>query len=625
MQCALCGHKNSGGAVNCASCGAPLSLTPSGNPHGGVRGVQTGHTGSGSAAAQPYSPHLPKGVRLQDGKYAVGEVLGQGGFGITYKGGDLALKRYVAIKEFFPQGCTRQNSTVAPGGSLSAADYAGVKAKFVEEARILGRFSDPGIVRVYGVFEENNTAYMVMEFLEGYTLSARITEKGTLDEAEVLDIAEKIGHALSVVHQSGLIHRDIKPDNICITKDGRVVLIDFGTARNFASNQTVKHTTMLTAGYAPLEQYGQQARFGPYTDIYALAATLYHALTGQLPPPAPDRMSGVELKAPNLLNPKVSLGLSQALVRALNVKAPDRPQNVEAFLAAIKPLGQRPSPQDGLSLGKPGHTTAPGWNGGNAVELSNTGSGSSGDYASIRLIGENQILTNASPQSVLVEVEKAFQTIGIPNPTVDGANYRVFGSKGHDPRTGIQNLLGQVTQDSNGVLVTISSNPPIVNHALEKNDTRRLITIIQSSLKALPATLPALSSNPYPQSGYPAQGYPQQGYPQQAYPQQSYPPQNHPQPSYGSPTPYPQGRHYPPAPMVKLQGSNVLTLGILGLFCCAFCAPIAWITANSALQSYGDSDPGDRSTVEAGRVLGIIGTVLWGLAMSGGFLSSLGS
>ena len=348
MHCSVCGHKNAPGAQVCASCGAALGLSATGTPVSSTPGIATGGTSSHGIVPAAYSPQLTKGVRLQNNAYAIGEVLGQGGFGITYKGGDLSLRRYVALKEFFPQGCVRQGNQVVPGGDLSAADYAGVKAKFIEEARTLARFSDPGIVRVFGVFEENNTAYMAMEFLEGSTLSKRISEVGVLDEAEAVSIAEKIGGALAVVHAAGLIHRDLKPDNICLTKDGRVVLIDFGTARAFASGKTVKQTTMLTPGYAPLEQYGQQARFGPYTDIYALAATLYHAVTGQVPPQATDRAAGVELKAPRELNSKLSRTLSDALVWAMQVKAAERPQSIREFLDAMKTSAVAPA------------TTAPG-------------------------------------------------------------------------------------------------------------------------------------------------------------------------------------------------------------------------------------------------------------------------
>ena len=161
---------------------------------------------------------------------------------------------------------------------------------------------------VYGTFEENNTAYMVMELLRGKTLGQLVEERGPLPEAEAIGYIRRVGEALIVVHEASLLHRDLKPDNIMLTGDGEVVLIDFGTARAFAAGKTGRMTTMVTPGYAPLEQYGQSVRFGPFTDVYALAATLYHVLTGQMPAPATDRASGVDLVPPRTLNPAVSAG-----------------------------------------------------------------------------------------------------------------------------------------------------------------------------------------------------------------------------------------------------------------------------------------------------------------------------
>ena len=315
MQCVTCRHENSAEVTFCSACGSALDVR-------------------GGAAQGIYTPLLPRNTRLHNGAYAVGEVLGQGGFGITYKGGDLSLRRYVAIKEFFPHGCIRQNTTVLPSQE-SAADYNAVKSKFVEEARLLAGFSHPGIVRVFGVFQENNTAYMVMEFLEGKTLGKLIEESGALSEKVALSHIRAVADALEHVHASNLIHRDIKPDNICVTGDGRTVLIDFGTARAFVSGKTVRQTAMLTPGYAPLEQYGQQARFGSFTDVYALGATLYHCLTGQMPAPATDRIAGVDVAPPHQLNPLVSLATSQAVMHTLQIKATERPQNMREFLAEL--------------------------------------------------------------------------------------------------------------------------------------------------------------------------------------------------------------------------------------------------------------------------------------------------
>ena len=604
MTCAVCGHQNPDGALTCGACGAALGLSATGTPLSGTPGIATGGTSSHGIAPAAYVAHLPKGVRLNNGNYAVGEVLGQGGFGITYKGGDLNLRRYVAIKEFFPQGCARQDSTVQPGGTLSAADYAGVKAKFIEEARTLARFSDPGIVRVFGVFEENNTAYMVMEFLEGSTLSKRMAEKTVLDEAEAVSIAEKVGGALKVVHDAGIIHRDLKPDNICLTKDGRVVLIDFGTARAFASGKTVKQTTMLTPGYAPLEQYGQQARFGAYTDIYALAATLYHAVTGQVPPQATDRAAGVELKAPRELNPKLSKTFSDAIVWAMQVKASERPQNVGAFLDAIKRQPAAPL-VPAVDLNQPQAPVATtGW--GTAAPTSSSpftpAPGAATAGAQVTQITENQLLTNASPPEVLSAIARSFVSFGIAQPQTDAPNYRVVGRTGMDLRSNSQEVTGQVTQDNRGVMVTVTSRPAnsmtVTDYGRGKDETRRLLALIITALGGLSAD-PNVSMVVAPVA-----------------------PQANPYAPIADPR---GGGGYSPAPrpFVQQQGGTVLTYGILGFFCCGIFAPVAWVTGNSALAAYGADDPGDRGTVQAGRILGIIGTVLWGLYISAVLISAV--
>ncbi len=156
------------------------------------------------------------------------------------------------------------------------------------------------------LFEENNTAYMVMEFLKGRTLLRMVEESGPVEERFLVPLIEQVAGAMTVVHQANVIHRDIKPENIIVTPDHRAVLVDFGTAREFAAGKTRRMTTMLTPGYAPLEQYSQHARFGVFSDIYALGASSYHLLTGQLPTQATDRAAGVDLVAPRRLNNRIS-------------------------------------------------------------------------------------------------------------------------------------------------------------------------------------------------------------------------------------------------------------------------------------------------------------------------------
>src|SRR5271166_6622131 len=318
MICVACNSENPNSAVSCSCCGSPLR-------------PETALT-----------PALPVGTRLQGGLYSIGKVLGQGGFGITYLGSDAGLKRAVAIKEFFPQvqGCSRYGTMVQPGGMITLAAYRQEKDKFLAEGQRLAQFQHPSIVKVFSLFEENNTAYMVMEFLRGKTLLAIVEEDGRLQERDAVAYIVQIAEALDVIHGSKLLHRDIKPENIIITEEGRVVLVDFGTARAFAAGKTRRMTTTLTPGYAPLEQYGQRARFGVFTDIYALGATLYHLLTEEMPIHATDRATGVELPALKAINPKVSRNVSDAVMWALEMRVEKRPQSVRDFLMTMR--GTRP-------------------------------------------------------------------------------------------------------------------------------------------------------------------------------------------------------------------------------------------------------------------------------------------
>ena len=268
MRCTACNVDNPNGATACCSCGSPLDM--------------------GAPAAQELV--LPAGTVLQGGGFIVEGLLGQGGFGITYKSRDARLSRTLALKEFFPQaqGCLRRETTVHPSGGITIGEFHEERNKFLEEGQRLAQFQHPSIVRVFSLFEENNTAYMVMEFLKGKTLLKMVEETGPLEERLLVQLIEQVAGALGVVHQANVIHRDIKPENIMLVQDNRAVLVDFGTAREFAAGKTRKMTTMLTPGYAPLEQYGQHARFGVFTDIYALGATTYHLLTGQVPIQATD-------------------------------------------------------------------------------------------------------------------------------------------------------------------------------------------------------------------------------------------------------------------------------------------------------------------------------------------------
>ena len=276
---------------------------------------------------------LSPGACLADGEYRIEQPLGQGGFGITYQGIDTRLNRAVAVKEFFPQGCWREGSTVVSAGRWNSDTYSNAKQKFLLEGQTLGQFNHPSIVQVFYYFEENNTAYMVMEYLKGKTLNQLLQQRqGKIPQAQALNYIATVGKALSMLHSSQFLHRDIKPDNIMLAKDGRVVLIDFGAARDFAHNSTTRYTTMLTPGYAPLEQYGRTLKDGAFTDIYALGATLYHLLTGQAPVSAIERAAGVELKTVQEINPQISTHVSKAIAKAMVMDVNARLQSVEEFL-----------------------------------------------------------------------------------------------------------------------------------------------------------------------------------------------------------------------------------------------------------------------------------------------------
>ncbi len=261
-------------------------------------------------------------------KYRLERVLGQGGFGITYLATDRQLNRAVAIKELFPEGSSRQGSTVLPTRSLGVQGFLETKVRFLAEAQALAQFSHSGIVRVFDVFEQNATAYLVMEALQGETLGQRLIG-GALPPFTVKHLGLRLCEALEVVHGAGLLHRDIKPDNVFLASD-RVVLLDFGSARAFAVGAVQSHTRLVTPGYAAPEQYASQAKFAAYTDMYGLAATLYHALEGVMPPSATDRMLGLSLRVS-----KVG-AVAKAILQGMDIVATKRPASAKAFAVLLE-------------------------------------------------------------------------------------------------------------------------------------------------------------------------------------------------------------------------------------------------------------------------------------------------
>ena len=234
---------------------------------------------------------LPTGYRLQE--YELVRVLGLGGFGITYLSFDHHLDKAVAIKEYFPSELAARSSDqlVCAQSSTFEGDFSWGLSRFLDEARTLARFQHPNVIQVYRFFEAHGTGYIVMEYAEGETLSSRLDRLGTLSESELLGVVLPLLDGLAEVHGAGVLHRDIKPGNIMVRAvDGSPVLLDFGSARQAIGAKSRSLTSVITPGYAPIEQYSAQGDQGPWTDIYALGGVCYHALTGQVPLDAPDRM-----------------------------------------------------------------------------------------------------------------------------------------------------------------------------------------------------------------------------------------------------------------------------------------------------------------------------------------------
>ena len=299
------------------------------------------HCGYDEQAPRPAKTLAPH--TLLHGQFLVGRVLGKpGGFGITYLGWDLGLHRRVAIKEYFPRdiaGRDVDRTTVTPDSTDDAQGFRYGLEQFQTEARTLARLDHPNIVRIHQVLAAHGTAYLVMEYYPGLTLAEHLDRQpgSRLPEAMALALMQQILDGLRAVHAEGLLHRDIKPQNIYLaaTRGGnaRPVLIDFGAARQVAGERSRSLSVLLTPGYAPLEQYSRRGHQGPWTDVYAVAAVLYRMLTGSAPPDAHDRTQGEPL--PPAARFGVSATVSAALDRALAMAAGERPQSVVELQRAL--------------------------------------------------------------------------------------------------------------------------------------------------------------------------------------------------------------------------------------------------------------------------------------------------
>ncbi len=327
-RCMKCMHALAAGETFCSECGRPY----------------------GSVETEPFA--LKPGTIL-DGKYLVGEMLGQGGFGITYIGFDLLLEQKVAIKEYYPMSTgmvNRENSTTVVWSSAVMQKSGMEKGfdSFLKEARKMAKLGGiPGVVGVKSVFIQNETAYIVMDFIEGETLLKKLQRGGPMDYGTCISLMTPIMQALAEVHKHGIIHRDISPDNIMVQSDGKLVLLDLGAAKDLdiqGKDGNVQSSQMVAKhGFSPVEQYGQAGKIGSWTDVYAMAATIYYCCTGVLPPSATDRMIEDTLTC----RPRLTKEQFDVLAFCMNVLPQKRPQNMDALLQIVThPAGKTPPVRD---------------------------------------------------------------------------------------------------------------------------------------------------------------------------------------------------------------------------------------------------------------------------------------
>ncbi|XHR83357.1 MAG: SUMF1/EgtB/PvdO family nonheme iron enzyme [Gloeotrichia echinulata GP01] len=261
---------------------------------------------------------------LKNGRFIIQKVLGGGGFGVTYSAIEQRTSKIFVIKTL--------NHI-----QQSQADFDERQEKFVNEALVLKGCKHPHIVQVYELIQEDGLWGMVMEYIDGEDLAVYIEQHGQLSEKEALEYIEQIGQALEYVHQQGFLHRDIKPNNILLRRGTKTaVLIDFGLAREFTIGRTASMTNSRTEGYAPIEQYDRQGKFGAYTDVYALAATLYNLLTARVPIPANYR-EYAPLQSPKQFNPQISDRVNDAILKGMALASEDRPQTVREWLELVMP------------------------------------------------------------------------------------------------------------------------------------------------------------------------------------------------------------------------------------------------------------------------------------------------
>ena len=337
LTCPLCQTDNPDRATTCSVCGTPLqpnktipaaAQTQPTIPAGSVSVQASPQTGKTKSASQTFPYALPLPSTLRNDRYELQKVLGDGGFAITYKAIDIQTQQILAIKERWPVGGTRKNKEVLwKRGTKLQKEIQ----KFQDEAMRLQKCNHASIVQCHDFFEENNTCYIVMDFVDGQSLHSYVKQQGLLAEQTARDYLIQLAEALKVVHSQKILHRDIKPENIMLDRrSNRAVLIDFGIAREFQENITKDMTRYISLFYSPLEQLSQTTKRTASADLFSLCASFFYAVTGQDPVPVTDRMESLHihqvdnLPAPQQLNPQISRGLQDIILTGMNIKIDDR-------------------------------------------------------------------------------------------------------------------------------------------------------------------------------------------------------------------------------------------------------------------------------------------------------------
>ena len=293
--------------------------------------------------------HLQSGTLLERGKYRIISTLGRGGFGVTYLAEQVSLRRRVCIKEFFPKDYYKRNDddslTVSSDGFAEMMDK--FKAKFIKEAQTIAALDHPNIIHIHDVFEENGTAYYVMDYIEGEPLSELVKGNGAMSERDAAAYIKQIAAALEHIHDRKINHLDVKPGNIMVRReDNRAILIDFGLSKHYdAESGEATSTTPVgvSHGYAPMEQYkqGGVSKFSPETDIYSLGATLYYLVTGSVPPQAADIGKDGIGELPSELSSNVCV----AIRKSMSYWKEDRPHTIKEFMALLDNKVVKPKPK----------------------------------------------------------------------------------------------------------------------------------------------------------------------------------------------------------------------------------------------------------------------------------------